>query len=65
MTRWIEKITMIHRVHHIHFGYGWICMPFSVGYFPDFAEVHRLQGATPWHRVEVRHYHDCTVTGIY
>lgn len=65
MKRWLEKLTLIHRVHHIHFGYGWVFMPLGFGYFPDFREVYRLQGASPWHRVEVKHFHDCTATNTY
>jgi len=65
MKRLIQLLTLTHRVHHIHFGYGWVFLPVMIGYFPDYKEVYRLQKATAWKVVNLKHFHSCSWTGVY
>jgi hypothetical protein len=65
MKRWLQKITLIHRVHHRNFSYGYVFMPFMIGYFPMYWKVYEKQRSSPWHRVQSEHFHDCTATNIY
>lgn len=62
MKRLFQLLTLVHRVHHINFSYGWVFLPFMLGYFPSYRE--RGHGWA-WQFVRPKHFHNCTWTGIY
>ena len=65
--RALEFITFTHRVHHVNFGYGWVFLPLSIGYFPEFREAfkHVKGGARAWRVVTFKRWHNCTISGVY
>ena len=58
LMRVLQLATGIHRIHHVEYSYGWLVWPLGVGWFPSRKAV----------RCGLRrrkHYHNCTLTGIY
>jgi len=55
MYRLLQKITGIHRIHHVKYSYGWKLPYGQWAYFKKcgFKKVHII------------YYHDCTNTNIY
>lgn len=70
--RLVQKLTGVHRIHHVQWSHGWK-LPFSTwAYFERhtyadagvMAPVNRTKPAH-WERVKGFDYHDCTVSGVY
>lgn len=53
--RMIQRITGIHRIHHIWYSYGYKLPFINLAYF----QKHGFK------RIDKDKYHDCTVTGVY
>lgn len=61
IVRMLQRITGVHRVHHIWYSYGWK-IPFTDwAYFPG--KVYGIRHGIK--RLDKVHYHDCTLTGVY
>lgn len=53
--RTIQRITGIHRIHHIWYSYGYKLPLINLAYFKKYGLK----------RIDKEKYHDCTVTGVY
>jgi hypothetical protein len=53
MKRFFQLISGIHRIHHIHYSYGWKIPFIKVGYFKN-----------GWKKLN-NQYHNCTKTNVY
>lgn len=53
--RWIQLVAFTHRIHHIHYSYGYKLPLLPIGYFDDYG----------FKKIQKQHYHNCTLTGVY
>lgn len=53
--RIIQMLTGVHRIHHIHFGYGYRLPFLRIAHF----------SRRGFQRIKHRDYHNCTLTGTY
>lgn len=61
LVRLVQRVTGIHRIHHIWYGYGWKIPLTDKAYFPS--KVSRMRHG--FKDVDRDRYHDCTTTGVY
>ena len=62
--RLLQKMTGIHRIHHIHWSYGWKIPFVNAAYFDDKFE-HMGGKSHGFKSIKDGKYHNCTMTGIY
>lgn len=65
--RILQRLTGVHRIHHIRYSFGWRLPFVGVAYFPRWCPRSEpsLTYAYGWRRVAKKDYHDCTATGRY
>lgn len=61
ISRMSQRISGIHRVHHIWYEYGFKIPFTNKAYFAG--KVHGIRHGVK--RLEKERYHDCTITGVY
>lgn len=68
IKRLLQRLTGVHRIHHVRYSFGWRLPFVGVAYFPRWIsgrDEHRTVHPSAWRRVDPREYHDCTATGRY
>lgn len=67
--RLLQLVTGLHRIHHLRFAYGYKLPFVGWAYFPPWTARDGTDRPTRyvygWQRVDRRHFHDCTRTGVY
>jgi len=53
--RWLQFITGVNRIHHIHYSYGYKLPFLKLGFFKRY----------DWRIIKDIQYHNCTKSGIY
>lgn len=63
LSRALQFVTNVHRIHHIRWSYGYTFRPLPWAYFPAFKTRQGEVIRYGWRRVDPLQFHDCTLRG--